>query len=120
MYMSYLIFSTLRSDLETLFHWMEQSWGNTEVDNTVVLFQTPFSDRTAAWQLLQLCVHYTCLISSLGHYFFTIGQRAKLGGKANAWFVARKDPQNNTITVVWAPFPYLGCEQTWCGRVVVM
>ena len=42
-----------------------------------------------------------CLVSlSLGHHFFTIGQRAKLGGRANAWFVAGKDPQNNTITVV--------------------
>lgn len=101
---------------------MEQSWGNTEVGNTVVLFQSPFSDHTAdtAWQLLQLRVHYTCLISSLGHHFFTIGQRAKLGGKANAWFVASKDPQNNTITVVWAPFPYLGWEQAWCGHVVMM
>ena len=37
---------------------------------------------------------------SQGHHFFTIGQRAKLGGRANAWFVAGKDPQNNTITVV--------------------
>ena len=35
-----------------------------------------------------------------GQHFFTIGQRARLEGMANAWFVAGKDPQNNTITVV--------------------
>lgn len=36
-----------------------------------------------------------------GHHFFTIGQRARLEGMANPWFVAAKDPKSNTITVVY-------------------
>ena len=95
-------FSISRSSRDTLSHWMAKWWGSTEVKSLICI---PFSKMkySVGWtvclcplMLVCVCVCVLCI----GHHFFTIGQRARLEGMANAWFVAGKDPQNNTITVV--------------------
>ena len=35
-----------------------------------------------------------------GHHFFTIGQRARIGGQPVAWFVVGKDTSKNAVLVV--------------------
>lgn len=43
---------------------------------------------------------YMCPV---GHYFYTIGQRARLAGHALPYYVVLKCPQTNTVTVVQGP-----------------
>ena len=51
--------------------------------------------------LLERQVLLKCaLASSPGHHYYTVGQKACIGGQPHAWFVARKDPLANTVTVV--------------------
>ncbi|XP_072027599.1 mitochondrial tRNA-specific 2-thiouridylase 1-like [Amphiura filiformis] len=53
-----------------------------------------------------------------GHFLYTIGQRAKLGGLTQAWFVVDKNPNTNDVFV--APnskHPALYCESLVTGPV---
>ena len=40
------------------------------------------------------------LTGCIGHHFFTIGQRARVGGQPAPYFVACKDSESSTVTVV--------------------
>ena len=70
---------------------------------SVSKMQCSYLISTLVYMTLCLCCLVPACVCVLlpGHHFFTIGQRARLEGMANPWFVAAKDPKSNTITVVY-------------------
>ena len=78
-----MYFSIWRKDRGPFCHWMGQC-----LVSIKVCACNPF------WILLAV------YLSSSGHHFFTIGQRARIGGHHIAYFVANKDHHSNTVIVV--------------------
>ena len=57
-----------------------------------------------------------CMVSTLGIHLYTVGQRARIGGAARAYFVVGRDVQRKYIIVVRLQFVQ-GCSGWVVGWV---
>ena len=87
--------STLKKDQVSSCHMMVMWLENTEV--LLIYF---------------IIYYYTHNYIYTGHHYYTIGQRARIGGQTHSWYVSAKNAETNVVTVVrvWLCIQFVTAE----------